>query len=152
MRCPKCGFHDTKVTDSRTTNNNRVRRKRLCTECDYKFVTFEQEEIKMPKVVKHDGAKVDFNREKLRKGIAKALANSPVEEAEIDGVVTRLQYKIQALGVKEINANDIGDLVIEELRRLDEVAYLRFASVYKRFQKLENFMDEIEAFVKKKSK
>ena len=144
MYCPFCGHVETKVTDSRLAGEGRqIRRRRECLACGERFTTFETAELVMPMVVKGDRTREPFDEAKLRAGMEKALEKRPVPRAQVDEAVSRIAHKVRALGDREVPARVIGELVMEELRQLDEVAYVRFASVYRHFQDVEAFHEEI---------
>ena len=133
------------MNDSRLAGEGRqIRRRRECLECGERFTTFETAELVMPVVVKGDRARQAFDEGKLRAGMEKALEKRPVPRAEIDEAVSRIAHQVRSLGDREITARAIGELVMEELRHLDEVAYVRFASVYRQFEDVEAFHDEIK--------
>jgi transcriptional repressor NrdR len=143
--CPFCGHVETKVTDSRLANEGRqIRRRRECLACGERFTTFEAAELVMPQVVKSDRTREPFDEAKLRAGMRKALEKRPVGNEAIEAAVARICHKLRSLGEREVPARQVGELVMEELRHLDEVAYVRFASVYRSFQDVEAFRDEIE--------
>jgi transcriptional repressor NrdR len=145
MYCPFCGHIETKVTDSRLAGEGRqIRRRRECLKCGERFTTFESAELLMPMVVKGDRAREAFDEHKLRAGMEKALEKRPVPRAQLDEAVSRIVHKVRSLGDREVPARTIGELVMEELRQLDEVAYVRFASVYRQFEDVEAFHHEIE--------
>ena len=145
MHCPFCGHIETKVTDSRLASEGRqIRRRRECLDCGERFTTFESAELVMPQVVKGDRTREAFDEAKLRAGMTKALEKRPVSSAAIDEAVSRICHSIRALGEREVQARAIGELVMDELRQLDEVAFVRFASVYRRFQDVDAFHKEIE--------
>jgi transcriptional repressor NrdR len=145
MHCPFCGHEDTKVSDSRLASEGRqVRRRRECLKCGERFTTFETAELVMPLVIKSDRSRQPFDEAKLRSGIEKALEKRPVGAEAIDEAVGRILHKIRSLGEREIAARAVGELVMEELRHLDEVAFVRFASVYRHFQDIDAFRDEID--------
>lgn len=145
MHCPFCNFEDTKVTDSRLAGEGRqVRRRRECLSCGERFTTFELPELVMPYVVKRDDRREPFDVNKLRNGFLNALQKRPVEREEIERSIDHIEHSLQTLGEREVQSRTIGDLVMEELRRLDEVAYVRFASVYRSFQDVTEFQQEIE--------
>ncbi|MFI4895232.1 MAG: transcriptional regulator NrdR [Steroidobacterales bacterium] len=145
MHCPFCGHVETKVTDSRLTADGRqIRRRRECLSCGERFTTFETAELLMPRVVKNDGSREPFDERKLASGMTKALEKRPVTLDAIDQAVGRVCHKLRVLGEREVPARMIGELVMEELRQMDEVAYVRFASVYRSFQHVEAFREEIE--------
>jgi len=145
MHCPFCGHEETKVTDSRLAGGGaQIRRRRECLSCGERFTTFETAELVMPLVVKSDHSRVPFDETKLRAGIDKALEKRPVGREAVDAAVSRICHRLRALGEREVTSREIGELVMEELHHLDEVAYVRFASVYRSFQDLEAFRHEIE--------
>lgn len=151
MQCPFCRFEDTKVMDSRLVlEGTEVRRRRICERCEERFTTYERCELTMPRVIKHDGSRATFDEGKLRGGLMRALEKRPVSTESIDDVVSRLIRKIRACGEKEIASQSIGQLVMDELRELDHVAYVRFASVYRRFADLDAFVREIEKLTPQK--
>ena len=144
MYCPFCGHVETKVTDSRLAGEGRqIRRRRECLKCGERFTTFEAAELVMPMVVKGDRGREAFDEAKLRAGMEKALEKRPVPRAQIDEALSRVVHKVRTLGDREVSARAIGELVMEELRHLDEVAYVRFASVYRQFEDVEAFHEEI---------
>ncbi len=145
MRCPFCGEPDTKVIDSRLANEgDSVRRRRECVTCGERFTTFETAELVMPRIVKRDGTRVPFDEEKLRSGIMRALEKRPVQLEASEAAIHRIKSKLRATGDREVNARQLGEWVMDELRELDEVAYVRFASVYRSFQDVNAFREEIE--------
>ncbi len=145
MRCPFCSEPDTKVIDSRLANEgDSVRRRRECLTCGERFTTFETAELVMPRIVKRDGTRVPFDEEKLRSGIMRALEKRPVKVEAIEAAIHRIMHKLRATGDREVNARQLGEWVMDELRELDEVAYVRFASVYRSFQDVNAFREEIE--------
>ncbi|ERS87726.1 transcriptional regulator NrdR [Halomonas sp. PBN3] len=145
MHCPFCGTHDTKVTDSRlVAEGDQVRRRRQCVACGERFTTYETAELVMPRVIKGDGSREAFNEQKLRAGMLRALEKRPVSAEAIEASVQRIRQTLRARGEREIHARDIGEAVMAALRGLDQVAYIRFASVYRRFQDIDEFRAEIE--------
>jgi len=145
MQCPFCKAEDTRVVDSRTAEDGAmVRRRRECEKCGNRFTTFEKADLKLPQVVKRDSNPEPFNEEKLRRGIESALYKRPVTAEQQDHAVDNVIRKVQASGEREIASRKIGDWVMEELRDLDHVAYVRFASIYRQFQDVNEFRDEIE--------
>ncbi len=145
MICPSCKKTDTRVLDSRDTNEGRVvRRRRECTECGRRFTTFERIETTNLIVIKKDGSREGYSREKLERGIWRACEKRPVTQEQIDKMLNELEETWSGLG-KEIESNVIGEGVMEYLRRLDEVAYIRFASVYRQFKDLESFKKELSS-------
>jgi len=144
VHCPFCFDTDTKVIDSRLAAEGRqVRRRRECLSCGERFSTFETAELVMPRVMKRDGSREPFDQDKLRHGIVKALEKRPVNADDMEAALTRIVHKLRTLGEREIPARLIGDLVMGELRSLDEVAYVRFASVYRSFQDVTEFQEEV---------
>src|SRR3984957_14897706 len=145
MYCPFCGHIETKVTDSRLAAEGRqIRRRRECLGCGERFTTFESAELLMPRLIKRDGSREPFEEQKLARGMIRALEKRPVSSEAIEQAVGRVCHKLRVLGEREGPARVIGELVMEGLRHLDEVAYVRFASVYRSFQALEAFREEIE--------
>ncbi len=145
MRCPFCGAQETKVIDSRLSGDgDQVRRRRECTLCRERFTTYENAELNLPRVVKRDGTRVPFNSPKLRSGIMRALEKRPVEMEQIEASIGRINRTLIAGGEREVQSRRIGDLVMEELRGLDQVAYVRFASVYREFEDVNAFREEID--------
>ena len=145
MHCPFCAHEETKVIDSRLAGDgSQIRRRRECLKCAERFTTFETAELVMPQVVKSDRAREPFDEHKLRAGILKALEKRPVSSEAVEEAVGRICHKIRNLGEREVQARQVGELVMEELRHLDEVAYVRFASVYRSFQDVEAFREEVE--------
>ena len=144
MYCPFCGHVETKVTDSRLAGEGRqIRRRRECLACGERFTTFEAAELLMPMVVKGDRTREPFDDGKLRSGMEKALEKRPVPRPQVDEALSRIAHKVRAQGDREVPSRVIGELVMEELRQLDEVAYVRFASVYRHFEDVEAFDEEI---------
>lgn len=144
MYCPFCNAEDSKVIDSRLVGEGyQVRRRRQCVECNERFTTFEVAELIMPNVIKSNKVREPFNEEKLRNGIKRALEKRPVSFDAIEDAITRIKSKLRATGEREVPAKLIGDYVIEELKNLDKIAYIRFASVYFSFDDIEQFSNEI---------
>ncbi len=145
MHCPFCGHTETKVIDSRLAGEGRqIRRRRECLACSERVTTFETAELLLPMVVKGDRSREAFDEHKLRGGMQKALEKRPVSREAIDGAVARICHKLRSLGEREIASRDVGEMVMEELRHMDEVGYVRFASVYRSFQDIEAFRTEID--------
>jgi transcriptional repressor NrdR len=145
MHCPFCGHEETKVNDSRLAGEGRqIRRRRECLKCGERFTTFETAELLMPLVIKGDRGREAFDEAKLRAGMDKALEKRPVSREQVDEAVSRIVHKVRSLGDREVTARAIGELVMEELRHVDEVAYVRFASVYRQFEDVEAFHEEIQ--------
>lgn len=149
MQCPFCGDDDTKVVDSRLAGEgSQVRRRRECIACGERFTTYETAELLMPRIIKTDGTREPFNDEKLLNGILRALEKRPVNSESIDAAVSRLQHRLQACGERELASRQLGEWVMEELRDLDQVAYVRFASVYRSFEDVSEFREEIDRLEK----
>ena len=149
MHCPFCGADDTKVIDSRlVADGAQVRRRRECNACGERFTTFETAELVMPRVVKSDGKREPFDDAKLRAGLMRALEKRPVSMEDLEAAVTRITHRLRATGEREIPSREIGELMMEELRQLDTVAYVRFASVYRSFQDISEFREEVERLEK----
>jgi transcriptional repressor NrdR len=145
MRCPFCGAEDTKVIDSRlASEGHSVRRRRECVDCAERFTTFETAELTMPAIVKSDNRREPFDEAKLRAGMLRALEKRPVAAERVEESMTRLKHRLRAGGEREVPSRVLGEWVMEELRALDEVAYVRFASVYRSFQDVNAFREEIE--------
>jgi transcriptional repressor NrdR len=145
MHCPFCRHEETKVTDSRLAGEGmQIRRRRECLSCGERFTTFETAELVMPLVVKSDKRRVPFDEAKLRSGMEKALEKRPVGREAVDDAVSRICHRLRSMGEREVESRVLGELVMEELHHLDEVAYVRFASVYRSFQDVDAFRHEIE--------
>lgn len=145
MRCPFCGAQDTKVIDSRLSGEgDQVRRRRRCTLCKERFTTYESAELNLPRVEKRDGSRVPFDGRKMRSGIMRALEKRPVSTEEIEAALARINRRLISSGEGEVSSRQIGELVMDELRGLDQVAYVRFASVYRKFEDVAAFREEIE--------
>ncbi|MFG6668597.1 transcriptional regulator NrdR [Halomonas sp. HNIBRBA4712] len=152
MHCPFCGANDTRVTDSRlVADGDQVRRRRQCANCHERFTTYETAELIMPRVVKSDGSRESFDEAKLRAGMLRALEKRPVSAEAIEAAVERIRQQLRAQGEREVNARDIGEAVMNALTGLDQVAYIRFASVYRKFQDLDEFRAEIDRLAPKGS-
>lgn len=150
MRCPFCGADDTKVIDSRLANEGaEVRRRRQCVTCGERFTSYESAELAMPRLIKRDGSRVAFDEEKLRAGMMRALEKRPVSSERIEAAIRHIKQRLRAGGEREIASRTLGEWVMDELHALDEVAYVRFASVYRSFQDAEAFRDEIERLKQK---
>ncbi|TXC65752.1 transcriptional repressor NrdR [Piscinibacter aquaticus] len=140
MRCPFCGHVDTQVVETRESDEgDQIRRRRRCTHCDKRFTTYERAEIALPSVVKKDGTRAEFELPKLRASMALALRKRPVSVEQIDAAVDRIQEKLLNSGAKEVTSTRLGELVMRELKRIDKVAYVRFASVYRSFEDVDEF-------------
>ncbi|MDH3637269.1 MAG: transcriptional regulator NrdR [Gammaproteobacteria bacterium] len=158
MRCPFCGSEDTRVIDSRLAEDgDAVRRRRECVSCSDRFTTMERANLRMPQVVKSDGRREAFNEAKLRGGIERALEKRPVDAEAIESAIHRIQHRMRTTGEREVSSRFLGEWVMQELSDLDQVAYVRFASVYRSFQDVDEFSEEVRRlqsqppeFVKKK--
>jgi len=149
MYCPFCNHKDTKVVDSRDTNDGKItRRRRECLKCQARFSTYEEVELLSLAVVKKDGRKVEFDKTKIESGIRKALEKRPVKPEKFAKLMGDIEYEIQTKDSPEISTRDIGKIVLKKLRELDEVAYVRFASVYKSFGSIDSFKKELDTFDK----
>lgn len=144
MHCPFCSHEETKVIDSRLAGEGRqIRRRRECQKCGERFTTFETAELVMPRLVKRDQSREPFDEAKLRSGMVRALEKRPVGMEAVEAAVARIIHRVQTMGEREIPSRLVGEMVMEELRSLDEVAYVRFASVYRSFQDVTAFQEEI---------
>jgi len=145
MHCPFCAHEETKVIDSRLAGEGRqIRRRRQCMDCNERFTTFESAELVMPRVVKTDKKREPYDEQKMRGSMRRALEKRPVSSDEFEQAVGRLVHKLRTMGEREVASRLIGELVMDELHGLDEVAYVRFASVYRSFQDVTEFQDEIK--------
>jgi transcriptional repressor NrdR len=150
MHCPYCSAQDTRVIDSRLSGEgDQVRRRRECMECKERFTTFEIVELNLPRIIKSDGSREPFSEHKLRAGMLRALEKRPVSSDAIEAAVTRIKKKLQRTGERESPSRMIGEAVMEELQKLDHVAYVRFASVYRSFQDVNEFRRVIESLEEK---
>jgi transcriptional repressor NrdR len=147
MRCPSCASLDTQVKDSRPTEDSAViRRRRVCLACNFRFTTFERVQLRELTVIKRNGRRVPFDRDKLLRSVQIALRKRPVEPERIEQVVSRIVRELETMGESEVSSETIGELVMDNLRRLDDVAYVRFASVYRNFREAKDFetvLDEL---------
>jgi transcriptional repressor NrdR len=144
MHCPFCRADDTKVIDSRLVGGgNQVRRRRECSDCRERFTTFEMPELLMPYVIKRDGARNPFDMDKMRQGMLRALEKRPVSVEAFDAALNNILRRLRETGEREVNSAYIGEQVMEELRTLDQVAYVRYASVYRSFEDVNEFREEI---------
>ena len=145
MRCPFCSGGDTRVVDSRVVGEGeQVRRRRECSACDERFTTYESAELSLPRIVKRDGSREPFDEHKLRGSMQTALQKRSVSSNRIEAAIARIQRALKARGERELRAREIGDLVMAELRDLDQVGYVRYASVYRSFEDVDDFREEIE--------
>jgi len=145
MHCPFCAHGDTRVIDSRLLGEgDQIRRRRECQSCKTRFTTYETAELSLPRVIKSDGRRETFNDDKLRGGIVKALEKRPVPMERVENAINQVKRRIRESGEREIDSQRIGELVMDALRSLDQVAYVRFASVYRSFEDVRAFLEEIE--------
>lgn len=145
MRCPFCKHEETQVVDSRVSEEgDSIRRRRRCLACDKRFTTYEKAELRMPQIVKSNGYREEFKEDKLRTGFMRALHKRPVSAELVDAAVERIKQKLLGLGEREVDSRRIGEMVMKELSRLDKVAYIRFASVYRSFQDIDDFREAIK--------
>lgn len=147
MRCPFCQSEDTQVLDTRASEEgDSIRRRRRCNACDKRFTTYERVELAMPVIVKKNGSRTEFESAKLRSSMVLALRKRPVSADAVDAAIQRIEAKLRSSGEREIMSGQIGELVMRELRRLDKIAYIRFASVYRSFEDVSEFRDAIDEF------
>ena len=145
MKCPFCGAVETTVAETRLNEDgDAVRRRRRCLSCDKRFSTYERAEIRLPQVVKKNGSRVDFNREKLAASLWLALRKRPVTVEAVDGAIARIEETLLTLGEREVPSEKIGEMVMHELKKIDTVAYVRFASVYRNFEDIGEFSDLVK--------
>jgi transcriptional repressor NrdR len=145
MHCPFCQHEDTRVIDSRVTEDgSTIRRRRECEQCNERFNTFETAELKLPSLVKSDGRREAFEERKLRTGFERALQKRPVSAEQIDAAVRSVIHSLRMIGEREVPSRRVGEFVMDELKKLDHVAYVRFASVYRSFEDVADFREEIE--------
>jgi transcriptional repressor NrdR len=144
MRCPFCDHHDTQVIDSRVSDDGEsIRRRRRCPNCDKRFTTYERIELSMPAVVKKNGSRVEFDRRKLRASLQLALRKRPVAAEQVDAAIHRIEEKLLSLGLREVGSERVGEMVMRELKKMDKIAYVRFASVYRSFEDVDEFAEVI---------
>ncbi|SAK72397.1 transcriptional regulator NrdR [Caballeronia fortuita] len=147
MRCPFCRHEDTQVVDSRVSEDGAaIRRRRRCPACDKRFTTYERVELALPTVVKKDGSRTEFDRRKIVASMQLALRKRPVAADAIDAAASRIEYQLLGSGEREVQSERLGELVMNELRQLDTIAFVRFASVYKRFEDVSEFEDVLDEF------
>ncbi len=145
MRCPFCSSRETKVIDSRLVGEgDQIRRRRQCVECEERFTSYEAAELNYPRIVKSDGRREQFMEDKLRAGVLRALEKRPVEMGRVEIALSHIKRKLRSLGEREVRSGKVGDWVMHELRGMDQVAYVRFASVYRSFEDVRAFLEEIE--------
>lgn len=153
MKCPFCSSDDTQVIDSRVSEpGDSIRRRRRCAACQKRFTTYETVELRLPQVVKSDGSRADFDVAKVRVGFQRALHKRPVPTEYVDAAINRIVQQVLSLGEREVPSRTVGEMVMEELKKLDKVAYIRFASVYRSFSDIADFRDairEVEAPTKR---
>lgn len=151
MKCPKCATMENKVIDSRINKEGDItRRRRECLQCGERFTTYERIEQTLPYVIKRDGRREEFNRDKILDGVKKACQKRPISIEQIEALIDRVEKYFQDLGEKEVSAVTIGEKVVKELYNLDEIAYVRFASVYRSFKDVNEFMSELKDILKNK--
>jgi transcriptional repressor NrdR len=144
MKCPFCGHPETQVADTRISEEgDSIRRRRKCNACDKRFTTFEVADVRPPQVVKQNGSRADYDRERVRTSFMRALHKRPVPTELVDAAIARVHQKVLAMAEREVESRRIGELVMAELAKLDKVAYIRFASVYRSFQDVDDFKDAI---------
>ncbi|GIL05623.1 transcriptional repressor NrdR [Betaproteobacteria bacterium PRO7] len=145
MKCPFCGHLDTQVIDSRASDEGAtIRRRRRCLSCDKRFTTYERVELALPTIVKRGGSRADYDREKLRASMLLALRKRPVPREAVDDAIGRIEDKLLSSAQREIKSEKLGELVMRELKRLDKVAYIRFASVYRSFEDVDEFAEVVK--------
>lgn len=144
MKCPFCGADETTVADTRINDDgDLVRRRRRCVSCDKRFTTYERAEIRLPQVVKRNGSRVDYDRDKLSASLWLSLRKRPVTTEAVDAAIARIEEKLLSLGEREVPSEKVGEMVMRELKKLDKVAYIRFASVYRNFEDVDEFSELI---------
>ena len=147
MKCPFCSHSETQVVETRVSEDGDfIRRRRRCNSCDKRFTTYEHPDVTFPRIVKKDGRRIDYERSKLQASMDLALRKRPVSTEQIDSAIERIEEKLLSLGLREVPSNRIGELVMRELKKLDKVAYVRFASVYRSFEDIDEFktlVDEV---------
>ena len=144
MYCPFCSANDTKVIDSRlVSDGHQVRRRRECLACHERYTTFESAELVMPRIIKRDGSREPFNEDKMRNGLLRALEKRPVSTEQMELSINKLKSQLRATGEREVSSEMLGTIIMEQLKSLDKVAYIRFASVYRSFEDIKEFGEEI---------
>lgn len=151
MKCPNCGYNESKVVDSRPTENSSIRRRRECMNCLKRFTTYEIVDTIPAKVVKKDGTCEEFDRNKILSGLMKSCYKRPVTPTDMENIVKEIEYEIHNSLQTEINSSEIGKMVMDKLRKIDAVSYVRFASVYREFKDVETFMEELKEIQQEKS-
>lgn len=145
MRCPFCNYLETKVVDSRFANEgDQIRRRRECLQCEERFTTYEAAELTLPRMIKRDSSREAFSENKLRQGLLRALEKRPVSMEKVEEAISRIKRRLLALGEREVSTQSLGEWIMQELRQIDHVAYVRFASVYRRFEDVQAFEREIQ--------
>jgi transcriptional repressor NrdR len=145
MKCPFCSHPDTQVVETRIAEDGGfIRRRRQCASCEKRFTTYERPDVNFPTIVKKDGRRIEFERSKLLASMNLALRKRPVSTEQVDGAIERIEEKLLALGQREIQSTRIGELVMRELKKLDKVAYVRFASVYRNFEDIDEFKSLVD--------
>ncbi len=145
MQCPFCSDMDTRVIDSRLTGaSDQIRRRRKCTKCKERFTTYESAELNLPRILKSDGRRESFDESKLRSGILRAIEKRPVAMEKVEVAISQIKHTLRTEGEREVKSRKLGNWVMEQLRKLDKVAYVRFASVYRNFEDVRAFLEEIE--------
>lgn len=145
MRCPFCADIDTRVIDSRLVGEgDQVRRRRACCKCAERFTTYESAELNLPRILKSDGRRESYSEEKLRAGISRAIEKRPVAMDKMEATIAKIKHQLRTEGEREISSRKLGDWVMDQLRTLDQVAYVRFASVYRNFEDVRAFLEEVE--------
>ena len=153
MKCPYCADPGTQVVDTRENEDgDTVRRRRRCLACDKRFTTYERVELQLPLVVKKNGSRVDYDREKLKASMSLALRKRPVTTESLDAAIDRIEERLVTLGEREVASDRVGELVMRELKKLDKIAYIRFASVYRNFEDLDEFSDAIREVKKPRAR
>ncbi|QBK26496.1 transcriptional regulator NrdR [Ureibacillus thermophilus] len=153
MRCPSCHYNGTRVVDSRPVDDNKeIRRRRECESCGYRFTTFEKVEETPLIVVKKDGSREEFSREKVLRGLIRACEKRPVPLEQLEQIVYDIEKQLRRIGNSEVSSVDVGEMVMDELAKVDEVAYVRFASVYRQFKDINVFMEELTELLNRQSK
>ncbi|MBQ11646.1 MAG: transcriptional regulator NrdR [Planctomyces sp.] len=148
MQCPFCRYDETRVVDSRTSQPHAIRRRRECLECQRRFTTYEKIEESPLRVIKKDGSRVPFDRERIRSGLEKACYKRPVSDDQIEAIINAVESEVYQGFEREVPSQDIGELVFGRLREVDQVAFVRFASVYREFKDVNDFVEELEPMLK----
>ncbi|WP_018411875.1 transcriptional regulator NrdR [Methyloversatilis thermotolerans] len=149
MKCPFCSSPDTQVVETRESEDGDIiRRRRRCAQCDKRFTTYERVELKMPQIVKKDGRRADYDRDKLRASMMLALRKRPVTTEAVDMAMDRIEERLLTMGVRELATDRLGELVMRELKKLDKIGYIRFASVYRNFEDVDEFSEVVREVTK----